>query len=280
MEAAGTARWLDLRGPMRCLFGLFAILASLSAMAQSQVTQDGSRIEIIGADAWTFDGGVAGGAQRLIGHARFKHAGATMACDSAYIFEDQRVQAFGRVAIRQGDTLTITGDRLDYSGRERLATITGSVRLSDRDMELTTGLLTYDLRARTAVYVGGGTIVSRKEGNTLTSERGTYLAGQRKFIFSGDVMLQGPDRSITSDTLHYTTTTGVAEFFGPTSITSGATRMWCRRGTYDTRRDVAHFTRRAKVLNEGQELHGVSLHYEKASGIGEAFGHVMVLDTA
>lgn len=261
----------------RCCLLLFF---PLGAVAQESNATDPARIEILGADKWTSDKAIADGAQRLVGRARFKHAGAIMSCDSAYIFDDQRVQAFGRVNIRQGDTLTISGERLDYSGTARLATITGKVRLSDRDMDLVTELLVYDLRSRTATYTGGGTITSQKENNTLTSELGSYFAGTHTFIFSGDVVLLGPERSIVCDTLHYTTTTGTAEFFGPTAITSGATRMWCRRGTYDTRRDVADFRQRARVLSEGQELRGDSIHYERGSGLGEAWGNVLVLDTA
>lgn len=256
------------------------VAMSLPLVALAQTGSDDSRVEILGADRLDYVEGVAQNAQRLIGHARFRHGGATMSCDSAYIYDDQSVKAFGHVGIRQGDTLSISGDRLDYTGKDRLATITDNVRLSDRDMDLTTDLLTYDLRNRMATYVGGGTLTSRKEKNTLTSDRGSYHAGAHRFIFSGDVVLVGPERTIVCDTLHYTTTTGMAEFFGPTAITAGDTRMWCRRGWYDTRNDVADFTQRARVLNNGQELHGDSLHYERATGLGDAFGNVLVLDTA
>ncbi len=250
------------------------------AFGQGGDAHEGARIEILGADAWKFDDRLAPGAQRLVGHARFKHAGAVMSCDSAYLFEDQKVTAFGRVVIVQADTMRISGDRLDYDGRERVATITGSVRLNDPDMELTTDHLVYGLRSRTATYASGGTITSRKEQNTLTSRRGTYLAGAHRFIFSDDVQLRHPERTITSDTLHYTTTSGVAEFFGPTTIVTQGARMWCTRGTYDTRREFARFTRRARILNGDRELRGDSLHYDRRAGLGWAWGNVLMRDTA
>ncbi len=220
------------------------------------------------------------GAQRLIGHVLMKHADALMRCDSAHLFEDQTVHAFGHVGIDQGDTLHITGDRLNYSGRDRFATITGNVHLTDPGMELTTTALTYDLASRTARYNAGATIVSRREQNTLTSRNGAYLAGAHRFIFSGAVQLRHPERTIDADTLHYTTTSGVAEFFGPTTITQGRTRMFCERGSYDTRKGKGRFTRAARILDGAQELRGDSLHYDKTSGLGEAWGHVAVLDTA
>ena len=243
--------------------------------------QDGARIEILGADDLKFDEALAPGAQRLIGNARFKHEGAIMRCDSAYYFANsQVVNAFGNVVITQGDTLRIAADRLDYAGRDRIATLTGKVALSDKDMDLTTDALTYDLRSRTASYTSGGRIVSRKENNTLTSTKGAYLAAAHKFVFNDDVVLQHPERTITSDTLHYTTTSGMATFFGPTTIIAGTTRMWCTHGTYDTRTEKARFTRRARVLEEGRELMGDSLHYDRLSGMGWAWGHVVAIDTA
>jgi len=259
---------------------LFLLLPGLLS-AQSTGKPGGARIEILGADQWTSDKAIANGAQRLIGNARFKHEGAVMACDSAHIHADQRVDAFGHIRITQGDTLDLTGHTLHYCGKDRVAELDGDVRLNDRDMELSTGHLIYAIGERTATYTGGGTLVSRKENNTLTSGRGSYLAGAHTFIFSDDVVLQGPDRTITGDTLHYTTTTGVTRFLGPTSIISGGTRMWCERGSYDTRKDVGLFTQGGRILlKDGQELKGDSLRYDRAQGLGEAWGHVEALDTA
>jgi hypothetical protein len=86
---------LPLRLPL--LLPLLLLLGS-KAWSQTKIQGPGTRIEILGADAWTFDKAIAPGAQRLIGNARFKHEGAVMGCDSAYIYEDQRVEAFGRIA--------------------------------------------------------------------------------------------------------------------------------------------------------------------------------------
>ena len=269
---------LPLRLPL--LLPLLLLLGS-KAWSQTKIQGPGTRIEILGADAWTFDKAIAPGAQRLIGNARFKHEGAVMGCDSAYIYEDQRVEAFGRISVQQGDSLRMTGGRMSYSGKERLATLSGDVHVSDKDMELTTTNLIYNVGQRVATYTGGGTLLSRTENNTLTSGRGSYFAGAHTFVFSDSVVLKGPDRTITSDTLHYTTTTGVARFLGPTTITSGGTRMWCSRGTYNTRKDVGNFSRGARILlKDGQELLGDSLAYDRKAGIGEAWGHVNVVDTA
>ncbi|MEO8069209.1 MAG: OstA-like protein [Flavobacteriales bacterium] len=245
------------------------------------------RIEILGVDQLEFDDSIAPGAQRLLGNARFKHADAIMTCDSAYIYEDQSVKAFGHVTISQGDTLRITGHRLDYLGKDRRASIQGKgdlhgtgVLLTNPDMQLTTDALVYELRSRTAVYSNGGTIISTKENNTLTSRRGLYMAGERAFLFSDSVVLKHPERTIASDTLRYETANGIARFFGPTTITQkdGST-VFCNEGWYDTRKDLARFGRGARLVSRAQEITGDSIRYDRKAGIGEAFGNVTISDT-
>jgi lipopolysaccharide export system protein LptA len=262
------------------IFAAVILAASaFAAYAQPAAKKNEDRVEILNADRWEFDQIIAPGAQRLIGHVRFKQADAVMDCDSAYLYEDERVAAFGNVHLKQGDTLNISGDRLQYSGAERMARITGNVRLKDPGMELTTEALTYDVRAHRAEYAEGARIVSLRDENTLTSRHGAYLASSRRFIFSDSVRLEHPDRTITADTLQYVTATGIAEFFGPTHITQGKTRMYCERGSYDTRTGKGRFTKAGRIANEGQELTGDSLHYDRATGEGAGWGHVTITDT-
>lgn len=254
-------------------------LGAMGAMAQKDAVPATGRVEILNADQWVFNKEVATGAQRLIGHVRFRQADAVMACDSAWLYDDQRVNAFGNVDLRQGDTLHITGDRLLYSGTRKTARMAGNVKLSDPGMDLVTEELSYDIGARRAEFSNGATITSRRDGNTLTSDKGAYLADRHLFIFNGNVRIEHPERTITADTLHYSTTTGISEFFGPTCIKQGDTRMYCERGSYDTRTGKGWFTKAGRISNEGQELTGDSLHYNNATGEGAGWGHVAITDT-
>lgn len=255
------------------------VLLLLAGQLPAQDTATTGNVRILNADAWTFDDDYAPGTQRLVGNVRLEHGGAIMHCDSAWLKEDQTIDAYGHIDIRQGDTLRVQGDRLAYRGRQRVAELTGNVLLRDPGSELTTEHLIYDLRGKRATYTGGGTIVDRHGGDTLRSGLGTYLSDQRLFIFSRDVRLDHPDRQIRSDTLHYATTTGEARFLGPTEIVLDSTRILCRRGRYDTRNEVAVFSRYARILRRGQELGGDSLHYARRTGVGEAWGNVSVTDT-
>lgn len=264
----------------RFFAGAVLLLAGAPLWAQSNAKpKQGDGVEILNADEWSFDK-LRVDAQILKGNVRFKHGDAVMRCDSAYLFDDQRVDAFGHVNIAQGDTLFVDGDRLHYTGKDRIARMEGNVRLRNADMELTTPALDYDMRAKQAVYGGGGRIVSTKENNTLTSERGLYLSDARKFIFSRTVRLTHPQRTIAGDTMHYVTNTGVAEFFGPTRITQDSTVINTLRGTYDTRLGLARFSKRSSILSNGRLLEGDSLRYDRNTGIGLAWGHVSVTDSA
>ncbi len=258
---------------------LLLLLFPTTAYCQTGGPGGRARIEILNADLWVFEDSVAPGAQRLKGNVRFQHANAIMSCDSAWLMADQSVDAYGDVHIRQGDTLTITSERLHYTAADRTAQLDGNVHLTDPGTELSTEHLIYDLRSRVATYVGGGTIRSRKDNNTLESQRGSYLAGERQFRFSGGVRLTHPERTITSDTLHYDTRTGVAHFFGPTDIVQAGTIIHCNAGSYDTRLERARFRKRATIASRGQVLEGDSLHYDRNTGIGLAWGNVSVLDT-
>ena len=263
-------------------FLTFFALLVCSCVLHAQESE-GSRtggVEILNADVWEFDQARAQGAQVLKGNVRFKHGKAIMKCDSAYLYEDERVRAMGHVNINQGDTLFVDGDMLDYESRTRMARLEGNVHLRNADMELTSPALDYDMKAKRALYTNGARIVSRKENNTLTSDVGLYLADSRSFIFSRNVLLEHPDHTITSDTMHYRTGNGVAEFFGPTQILQNNTVINTLRGTYDTRNERARFTKRSSILSGGRSLNGDSLHYDKPTGIGRAWGNVVVTDTA
>lgn len=198
--------------------GLLLLLVALqtgAALAQRDGAKSAGHVEILNADRWEFDKHVATGAQRLLGHVRFRQENATMACDSAYLYKNDRVKAFGHVELVQDDTLRITGDLLDYNGATRTARMTGQVRLTDPGTELSTDALDYSVKTNTAKYAAGARIESRRDGNILASRKGVYDAAKRIFTFSDSVSITGPNGLITGDSLRYATASGMAEFLGP-----------------------------------------------------------------
>lgn len=257
-----------------------ALMACTMALGGSTVLAQGKgRVEVLNADNWVFDKAVATGAQRLIGSVRLRHEGAFMSCDSAYLYEDNRVTAFSRVVLNQGDTLRITGDHLDYNGAERSARMNGNVRLSDPGMELATDALVYNVPARRAAYSTGALIQNKRDGSSLTSRKGEYDAAGHLFNFTDSVRITHPEYTISSDTVRYSSTTGRAGFIGPTWITQGEVRMYCESGSYDARLGQGVLSKRGRITQGARELTGDSLVHDRLTGIGRGWGHVTIKDT-
>ena len=103
-------------------FFLLTVLCSTFAMpeihklpqpAQHAKPEPEERIILKHADNLRFNENEMQSAQRLSGNVVLMHKGMTMFCDSAMLYEQsQTFDAFGHVKIVQGDTLTLTGDRL------------------------------------------------------------------------------------------------------------------------------------------------------------------------
>jgi len=87
---------------------------------------------------------------KFIGNVVFSHRGAKFYCDSAYRYtekEDQdKIEAFGNVRIQQGDSITLTGDRLTYNGDTRKAMMTGNVILKKGRRVLQHNSLNYKIK--------------------------------------------------------------------------------------------------------------------------------------
>lgn len=256
------------------LFG--AILFSCQLYSQDKKSKS---IKIIHADFFEKDAKVSD-AQKLIGNVEFEHEGVKMYCDSAYLFsESNSLDAYSRVQINQGDTINVFADTLYFDGNTKLAKFRGNVRMRDRDYKLDTDSMNYDVDKSVGIYRNFGTITSVKDKNVLTSIIGRYEASQKKMFFKDSVVLTHPDYVFNSDTLEYETQTEVAYFFGPTTITSDSSFIYCEKGMYDTRNEIAQLVKSAYVLTKEQTLLADSIYYERENGIGEGFGCVMLIDT-
>ncbi len=252
---------------------ILVLVAISGAYSQNQ-------IELLGAKSLKFDKHLGLDAQRLIGNVKFRHKGALMYCDSAYLYnENNSLDAFGNVKIVQGDTLTLLSNTLFYDGITELIEVRDSVRLKDKDMTLTTNILDYDRPASTAVFRKGGVITSRVNDNTLSSKSGVYNSESKMFFFRDSVLLENPKYLVETDTLNYASIREVAYFEGPTFIYSDENTIYCENGWYDTKNDLSQFNENAYLDNGKQKLSGDSLAYDRNKGVGEAFINVLIVDT-
>lgn len=217
-------------------------------------------------------------AEVLVGHVKFSHEGAFLDCDSAkYYREDNSFDAFGHVVMTQGDTLRLTCDTLFYDGFAMQARARGRVKLYHRKSRLETRHLDYDRAYGVGMYYDGGTLYDAD--NVLVSRWGQYTPASHEAFFTDDVQLDNPKFRLLSDTLYYYTDTEVARIESPTNIVStDSTFVYGVRGTYDTRSGHCVLTDRSYIIKDMRTIIGDSLVSDKATGLDEAFGHVVLTD--
>jgi lipopolysaccharide export system protein LptA len=237
-----------------------------------------TKIELIHADSLNYDKEVNQNVRRLVGNVALKHEDAVMNCDSAYMYaESNSMEAFGKIRINQGDTVSLVGNHLDYDGNTSLAVVTGNVILTDRKMTLTTDKINYNRKSGLASYTTGGKIVDNE--NVLTSQLGFYDSYAKEIHFKSDVVLTNPRYVMRTDTMNYNTFSHTAYFFGPTTITSKENIIFCERGFYNTEKEISGFTNHAYIKTQTQKLKGDSIGYNRKLGEGKAFENVSISDS-
>ncbi len=253
---------------------VFLVLSFLPLLLQAQ---GGEKVQLI--QAGSLEGIVLNGEElrKLIGDVVFKHDGALLYCDSAYQYEKKNeIECFGHVRMRQGDTITLTGNKLLYSGNTKRAIVTGDVVLNDKKMTLYTDYLDYDTKIKLATYQEGGRIID--EDNVMTSQRGYYNTASKIFWFKKDVKLVNDKEQYTlvSDTLEYHTITKIATFRGPSKVTKNGDILYADHGEYETDKGRSRFTGRARVESDSYVLEGDRLRYDELGRYGIAEGNVKV----
>lgn len=223
----------------------------------------------------------------LVGNVEFSKGGMRMYTDSAHYYDATgSFDAFGNVRMEQGDTLFIYGDELNYDGLAEIANLFGydgkPVRLINRDVKLETDIFTYDMRQDLGYYQTGGVLTDRD--NRLESIEGEYNPTTKEANFYRHVVLtsQRPDDELIlrNEELYYNTVTHLAEFHVPTVITNKDGRIDSDEGVYNTETGVAELYEHSLVTtNRGTILEGDTLFYDRATGIGEAWGNMAILDT-
>lgn len=208
-----------------------------------------------------------------------EHEGALLYCDTALIFDgERRMEASGHVKITKGDSITVTGDKLFYEGKTRMARLENNVKCVEKDMTLTTNYLDFDVGNSIANYYEGGTLVNKE--NTLVSKKGHYYSSTKQAVFHEEVVLTNPDYKMESDTLLYHIPSKTSFFFGPSIITSKEDYIYCENGWYNTDKEQAQFSENAVLVTKQQKLRGDSLYYDRIAKRGRAYRNVTLVDTS
>src|SRR5665811_338236 len=111
---------------LKILF-LFLLISSLS------FSQEKKMVEILRAGSLEADENIASNAQRLIDSVLIRHNDVLVWCDSAYTYTGtNRVDAFGNVHVKQGDTLHLFANKVLYDGDNSFARALNNVRLVNK----------------------------------------------------------------------------------------------------------------------------------------------------
>lgn len=225
----------------------------------------------------------------VTGNVKFSKGPMLMFCDSAHYFPDLgSLDAFGNVHMEQGDTLYVYGDELNYNGPQEIAYLyanemSNPVRLINRDVKLETDVFTYDLFREIGYYNTGGVLTDKR--NKLTSIEGEYIPSTKEANFYTNVHLtslrEKDTLDIYTDSLFYNTNTHVADFNSYTRIINGDGTIVSYDGSYNTTTEYAELFDHSRVLTKrGTTLEGDTLFYDRKLGRGEAFGNMLLVDSA
>ncbi|MCY4161342.1 MAG: OstA-like protein [Flavobacteriaceae bacterium] len=206
------------------------------------------------------------------------HQGALIVSDYAIFYPEQNhFNARGNVVFTQGDSITMTSQRLNYNGNTRIAQAIGSVHLIRTDMDLKTNTLELDRIQNQVYYNTEGVIIDSI--NTLTSQQGVYYVNQKKYRFLSDVVIKNPDYTINSERLDYFTELNHAFLYGPTEILGQDYLIQSERGFYDMDADTGIFKQNAVIHYDNKIIYGDSLYFNNGHQYAAATSNIKLIDT-
>lgn len=226
----------------------------------------------------------------LVGNVLFTKGPMYMYCDSCHYYPDtESMEAFGNIRMEQGDTLFVFADELVYDGRPdaEIATLYADdgkkVRLINKEVQLETDVFIYDLKLDLGYYNVGGVLTD--DSNRLTSLEGEYIPSTKEANFYTDVHLNSRSETDTldiyTDTLYYNTGLHVAELNAFSTIINARGTIYTRRGVYLTDSNICTLSERPLIVtSQNQTLVADSVYYNRFVGYAEAFGNMVLTDSA
>ncbi len=173
---------------------------------------------------------------KLNGNVVFTQNKTTIYCDSAYFFKSRNtIEAFGKVRITEGDSVTITAKKLEYDGNTKKAKLRSDVVFTKlATATLYTDFLDYDRPVNQAHYFNGGRLVDSI--NVLTSTKGHYNVTNNLASFKRKVKVVNPDYTMTADSLQYNSRSKVIFFVTQTTVVNKDSSTFVYEGgEYDTK---------------------------------------------
>lgn len=208
----------------------------------------------------------------------FVHEGIEIWCDQAIHYDQANFfKAYGNVRMQQGDTVTMQSNYAEYNGTTQFAFASGKVKMTRPQSSLETDTLFFDRLKQQAYYRSGGTV--KDTASVLTSRIGRYYMKDDKYSFLSKVVVTNPKYVMNSEQLDFYSDSGHAYLYGPTTIVSETSTVYCERGFYDTRGDVGYFVKNSRIDYENRILEGDSLYFNRNRSFASGTNNIRVTDT-
>ncbi|MDQ1097349.1 MULTISPECIES: OstA-like protein [Chryseobacterium] len=238
------------------------------------------RVHIINADKIIKDPAKYDGNRYLTGNVKIEHQGSILTADEVVIYDEENfVKAIGNTRLQNTDGSVITAGEMEYDANTQKGVARKNVVLTDPKQTIKTDILYYDRLSSQAYFNTGGTITDGQ--NVMYTKSATYFLNTKMIDFVGNVKIDSPDYIIEGPNIKQDQNTKIAEFFGPTTITSRKNprnRVYTERGTYRMNTKEAFLKKNSKIFYNDKILTGDDMYYNQITGFGTATGNVTLDD--
>jgi len=238
------------------------------------------RIHIINADKIIKDPAKYDGNRYLTGNVKIEHQGSILTADEVIIYDEENfVKAIGNTRLQNTDGSVITAGEMEYDANTQKGVARKNVVLTDPKQTIKTEILYYDRLSNQAYFNTGGTITDGQ--NVMYTKSATYFLDTKMIDFVGNVKIDSPDYIIEGPNIKQNQNTKIAEFFGPTTITSRKNprnRVYTELGTYQMNTKEAFLKKNSRIFYNDKILTGDDMYYNQLTGFGTATGNVTLDD--
>ncbi|MBL7790562.1 MAG: hypothetical protein JNL75_12100 [Chitinophagales bacterium] len=214
----------------------------------------------------------------LVGNVKLRHKLNYIDCDSAVVYTNNNIDAFGHVHIRKKNGANAYGDKLNYLSLQKVAILRGNVILVEKKAKLYAEDITYDLNNDVGQYLTGGKMIN--EESEITSQTGTFYTRENLALFRQNVRVNHPKYRLESDSLMYNTKLKRSIFKTSTKIDNDSGYIWCNSGWHDEEKDQSSFGRGTYIYNPPSWLLTDSIFYDKNQGKSYIYKTFEYHDTA
>ncbi|CAI8736443.1 OstA-like protein [Chryseobacterium sp. IT-36CA2] len=238
------------------------------------------KVKIIHADEIKKNPEKYDGNQYFTGHVQIEHQGSILTADEVVLYNEENfVKAIGNTRLQNTDGSVITAGEMEYDANTQKGVARKDVVLTDPKQTIKTDILYYDRLANQAYFNTGGTI---SDGQNVTYAKvGTYFLNTRVVDLTGNVKIETPQYIIEGPNIKQNQNTKIADFLGPTTITSKTNprnRIYTEKGTYKMDSKEAFLTKNSRIFYNEKILTGDDMYYNQITGFGKATGNVTLDD--